>query len=195
MARAGLGQGWTCLLANDFSLTKAQSYVENWGADDLIVGDVFDLHLDSVPGSADLAWGSFPCQDLSLAGSGAGLRGGRSGAFWGFWDIVSGLDSQGRKPRTVVIENVYGALTANNGRDVDQILQAATAAGYVVGAMVLDAVHFIPQSRPRLFVLCVDEKMNLPGAVYGSGPTAPWHPEAIVRAYARLPLLARQAWR
>ena len=195
MARAGLGQGWTCLLANDFSQTKAQSYVENWGADDLIVGDVFDLDLDSVPGSADLAWGSFPCQDLSLAGSGAGLRGERSGAFWGFWDIVCGLDSQGRKPRTVVIENVYGALTANNGRDFDQILHAATAAGYVVGAMVLDAAHFIPQSRPRLFVLCVDEMMTLPGAVYGPGPMAPWHPEAIVRAYARLPLLARQAWR
>lgn len=195
MARAGLGKGWACLLANDFSEIKAKSYVDNWGAQDLIVGDVFDIDLDKVPGTADLAWGSFPCQDLSLAGSGAGLSGGRSGAFWGFWEIVSGLDSRGRKPRMVVIENVYGALTANDGKDFDQILMAAETAGYVMGAVVMDAVHFVPQSRPRLFVICVDESMTLPLAVQGSGPTALWHPDAVVRAYGRLSPQARSAWR
>jgi DNA (cytosine-5)-methyltransferase 1 len=39
------------------------------------------LKTSDLPGFADLAWASFPCQDLSLAGGGAGLRGDRSGTF------------------------------------------------------------------------------------------------------------------
>lgn len=195
MARAGLGGTWLCLLANDFSETKAQSYIANWGADDLIVGDIFDIELDAVPGLADLAWGSFPCQDLSVAGAGAGLSGVRSGAFWGFWDIVRGLHSEGRKPRTVVIENVYGAMTANGGKDFDLILDAIQSEGYVFGAVVMDAVHFVPQSRPRLFVICVDRNLCLPAQLCGTRPSDLWHPEALVRAFDRMPQPAKNDWR
>jgi DNA (cytosine-5)-methyltransferase 1 len=41
--------------------------------------------------AADMAWASFPCQDLSLAGGGAGLKGERSGTFWPFWNLMKGL--------------------------------------------------------------------------------------------------------
>jgi len=68
MARAGLGGNWQCLFANDFDPKKAASYAANWGADHLHVGDVAALTTDDLPGEADLAWASFPCQDLSLAG-------------------------------------------------------------------------------------------------------------------------------
>ena len=72
MARAGLGEGWQCLLANDVDPKKAASYARNWGDGDLRVGDVGALRVDELPGRADLVWASFPCQDLSLAGAGAG---------------------------------------------------------------------------------------------------------------------------
>ena len=36
MARAGLGDGWTCLFANDFSQMKARAYKENWGDDHFV---------------------------------------------------------------------------------------------------------------------------------------------------------------
>ncbi|MFM7460079.1 MAG: DNA cytosine methyltransferase, partial [Burkholderiales bacterium] len=81
MARAGLGARWECLFANDFSAKKAESYVANWGAKDLLVEDVNRLTTKHLPEHADLIWGSFPCQDLSLAGAGAGLDGERSGSF------------------------------------------------------------------------------------------------------------------
>src|SRR4051794_17161968 len=81
MARAGLGDGWTCTFANDFDFKKAAAYQSNWGADDLHVDDIRQVKLQQLDGTADLAWGSFPCQDLSLAGSGAGLKGERSGTF------------------------------------------------------------------------------------------------------------------
>jgi DNA (cytosine-5)-methyltransferase 1 len=195
MARAGLGNKWSCLLANDFSAIKAQSYVANWGGDDLIVGDIFGIGLSEIPSLADLAWSSFPCQDLSVAGVGAGLSGQRSGAFWGFWNIVRDLRVVGRKPRTVVIENVYGAMTANGGKDFDLILQAIQSEGYVFGAVVVDAAYFVPQSRPRLFIICVDSGLVLPAETHSFAPSDLWHPDVLVRAYGRLSPHARNDWR
>jgi hypothetical protein len=73
MARAGLGDGWKCLFANDFDYKKGETYRKNWGDKELRTLDVGKLRTSDLPGSADLAWASFPCQDLSLAG-GAGIR-------------------------------------------------------------------------------------------------------------------------
>ena len=81
MARAGLGEGWSCLFANDIDPKKGASYAANWGDEHLKLGDVGKLSTKDLPGAAALAWASFPCQDLSLAGSGAGLNGHRSGTF------------------------------------------------------------------------------------------------------------------
>ena len=195
MARAGLGNGWHCLFANDISEKKGEAYRANWGDDDLHVGDVFNVMPAQLPGHADLAWGSFPCQDLSLAGNGVGLDGDRSGAFWGFWKIIQGLNAAGRKPRMVVLENVYGTLTSHEGRDFEQIAKAVEREGYVLGAVVMDAVHFVPQSRPRLFIVGVDAAMTLPAIAHAEGPSPAWHPDAVIRAYNRLPAATKKSWR
>ena len=71
MARAGLGDGWKCLLANDFDRKKGETYRKNWGGDHLIIDDIRNIAPEEMPGQPDLVWGSFPCQDLSLAGGGA----------------------------------------------------------------------------------------------------------------------------
>ena len=97
MARAGLGDGWRCLFANDFDRKKAESYRANWGGEALHVGDVRALSTAQLPGRADLVWASFPCQDLSLAGAGAGLKGERSGTFWPFWDLMKALRARGAR--------------------------------------------------------------------------------------------------
>lgn len=104
MARAGLGNRWTCLFANDFDPKKGLSYQANWGAGgELTVGDVNQVQCSELPGYADLIWGSFPCQDLSLAGGGAGLKGGRSGTFYPFWNVIAGLVSEGRAPKLIAL--------------------------------------------------------------------------------------------
>ena len=195
MARAGLGSQWHCLLANDISAAKGRAYAANWGADHLLVRDIFDLQRHDLPGHADMAWGSFPCQDLSLAGAGAGLQGARSGAFWGFWQVVQGLCGQGRKPKIVVLENVFGALTSHDGQDFEHIANAIAREGYVLGAMVIDAVHFVPQSRPRLFIVGVDASLALPAESQRDTPHPAWHPDALIRAYHRLRPEVKHAWR
>lgn len=194
MARAGLGDGWRCLFANDFDPKKAASYAQNWGAEGLHVGDVGLVEASQLPGMADLAWASFPCQDLSLAGAGAGLKGARSGTFWPFWRLIQSLQAEGRKPRTIVLENVCGLLTSHGGADFAALCEAVGDAGYWLGALVVDARHFVPQSRPRLFVVAVDEDMDVPGQAISPYAIDRWHPERLRMAQAALPERLRQRW-
>ena len=93
--------------------------MRNYGDEDIKLEDVAKLTLDDLPAEpSDLAWASFPCQDLSLAGEYRGLgreRDGaptRSGTFWPFWKLMRGLAEARRSPRVIVLENVYGCLTS-----------------------------------------------------------------------------------
>ena len=194
MARAGLGPDWTCLFANDFDLKKAASYAENWGDARLKVGDVARLTTNDLPGAADLAWASFPCQDLSLAGVGAGLKGSRSGTFWPFWELMKALRADGRAPRMIVLENVYGALTSHGGKDFATICAALAGEGYRFGAMLIDAAHFVPQSRPRLFIVAVDKSQAIPACAIAEGSIKEWHSPALTAAYDKLSRRSKDAW-
>jgi DNA (cytosine-5)-methyltransferase 1 len=194
MARAGLGPDWQCLFANDFDPKKAASYAANWGADHLRVCDVAALTTDDLPGTADLAWASFPCQDLSLAGAGAGLNGERSGTFWSFWKLIKDLDTEGRAPRLVVLENVCGTLSSHDGKDFASISSALSNSGYRFGAVVINAVHFLPQSRPRLFIIGVRKSSPIPRALISDGPERGWHPPALVEAHGKLSKGTQRDW-
>lgn len=195
MARAGLGTDWNCLLANDFDPKKAACYAANWGSDHLRIGDVAALTTADLPSVADLAWASFPCQDLSLAGAGAGLKGDRSGTFWSFWKHIKALGDEDRAPRLVVLENVCGALTSHDGKDFAAISSALSSGGYRFGAVVINAVHFLPQSRPRLFIICVHKSSPIPRTLVADGPEGEWHPSALVEAYGKLSKRAQSAWK
>jgi DNA (cytosine-5)-methyltransferase 1 len=194
MARAGLGEDWRCVFANDICPKKAESYIANWGGDHLWVGDVFKVETQQLKGHVDLAWGSFPCQDLSLAGNGRGLDGERSSAFWGFWRLIKSLNREGRKPKMVILENVYGTLTSHDGKDFEQIGKAMSDEGYRFGAVVVNAVHFVPQSRPRIFIIGVDQSLQMPQQAISELPLPGWHPEALIRAYHRLSKTAKCSW-
>ena len=197
MARAGLGAGWRCLFANDFDRAKAAAYAAAWSADgappaELKVADVGELRAADLPRArADLAWASFPCQDLSLAGKGAGLAGDRSGSFLPFYFLMMALGNEGRAPRAIVLENVCGLLTSRGGRDFADICAMLGKIGYRVGALVIDAADFLPQSRPRLFIVALDRKLPVQGA---SGPTTRWHPERLRQAHSLLNPTTKQDW-
>src|SRR5271163_3195851 len=188
MARAGLGPSWSCLFANDFDPKKAASYAANWDADHLKVGDVAKVTPADLLGTADLAWASFPCQDLSLAGAGAGLKGDRSGTFWPFWRLMQALIEEGRAPKIIVLENVCGTLTSHEGKDFAAICSTYATAGYRFGALIVDAVQFVPHSRPRLFIVGLRDDMSLPEGLAAPGPArlSPWHPRGLLNAFDNL---------
>ena len=193
MARLGLGENWRCLAANDIDSQKCAAYRANFGGADLIEGDIADLDPERLPNErADLMWGSFPCQDLSLAGARGGMKAKRSGAFFAFWRIAEALAAAGRAPRLIVIENVVGLLTSNGGRDFRTIAELMTKSGYCVSASVLDAKHFTPQSRPRLFITAFAPGIAAPTS--SLPPTDGTAPAALTDAVAALPAKARARW-
>ena len=198
MARAGLGSSWLCTFANDFDPMKITTYQANWGGNALVFGDVNDILTTQIPGVADLAWASFPCQDLSLAGNAKGLGSvneqTRSGAFWAFWRLMETLIRERRAPAMIVLENVYGSLTANKGRDFAAIARCLALGGYRFGAMVIDAARFVPQSRPRVFIVALRSDMHVPEHLVSSQPTSAWHPAVMEVAIDRLSELDRECW-
>lgn len=194
MARAGLGKAWNCLFANDFDPKKVESYSENWGSEEVVRDDVNNVDVNDLPGRADLIWASFPCQDLSVAGGGAGLKGARSGTFWPFWNKVQGLAAQGRKPNFVVLENVTGMLSSHKGKDFQAICQALHDGGYHFGAVVVDAAHFVPQSRKRVFIVGVATEFGLGADFVQDAPDETWHPKPLRTAYSHLNDDLRREW-
>lgn len=195
MARAGLGENWQCVFANDIDPKKTSSYAANWGDSVLKCADIHDLKPRDLPCRADLAWASFPCQDLSLAGNGAGLNGDRSSAFWGFHDLIYSLKLKGRAPALLVLENVGGTITSKQGRDFQLICRTLKNLEYVFGAMILDAVHFVPQSRPRLFIVAVRALLDRRARSFVDEPSQLWTTQGLRTTFSRLRPDLRQAWR
>lgn len=194
MVRAGLGGAWTCLFANDVDEKKGSSYADNWGGENLLVEDVKLVKASDLPPGGDLIWASFPCQDLSQAGAGAGLKGHRSGTFWPFWKLVQALGSGTDRPPIVVLENVPGAITSHDGKDFSAICDALAAAKYKFGAVLVDAALFVPQSRVRLFVIAVSESLELGEGFASPAPTASWHSRSLIKAVAGLSRRAAKRW-
>jgi DNA (cytosine-5)-methyltransferase 1 len=153
LMRIGLERhGWKIAFANDICEDKYEMYAAHFeDADDhFIVEDIHKLSADDVP-TVTLATSSFPCNDLSLAGARAGLKGRQSSAFYGFIRILH--EMRRRRPRFVLLENVTGFLTSHAGADFRSALLELNRLGYVVDPFIIDAIHFVPQSRSRLFVV------------------------------------------
>lgn len=162
----GLRDDFSAVWANDISRRKADVYVSNFGSEVFHLGDVKDVSGKDVP-SANLSWASFPCQDLSLAGAIGGIHAERSGLVWEWLRVVREMEE---RPRVLAIENVVGLVSSNDGADYRALHSALVGMGYVAGAMVLNASLFVPQSRPRVFVVAVDKGINIPEELVSDGP-------------------------
>lgn len=148
--------GWQCVYANDIDAKKRQMYAGHYGdaaAEHYHEGDVWavDEVLARIPGRPFLATASFPCTDMSLAGKRRGLAGEQSGALFGFLQVLEQLDE--RRPAVILLENVPGFLTSHDGEDFATAVGELAALGYWVDSFVIDARWFVPQSRPRLFLV------------------------------------------
>jgi DNA (cytosine-5)-methyltransferase 1 len=189
LARLGLEPDFTCVFANDIEPAKAAAYRAAFGGEDMRQGDIWKLNAADLPGQAALAWASFPCQDLSLAGARRGLAAPRSGAFWGFHRLIEKLTHEGRAPDVLALENVSGLLSSHGGADFTALIHALDDLGYRAGALEIDASLFTPQSRPRLFIIAA---RNAPPHLSSSGPSEPFHTPALRAVVARLPETLRK---
>jgi DNA (cytosine-5)-methyltransferase 1 len=166
--------------SNDICPKKTAIYRANHGEDHFHLGSIEQVSGMEIP-KGDIVWASFPCQDLSLAGKMGGLAASRSGLFWEWLRV---LDEMPVKPAVIALENVVGLLSANGGEDFRLLYQALRERSYKVGPMLLDARHWVPQSRPRVFVVAAQDHLDT-SHLEDNGPN--WlHPEPVRKAIAPL---------
>jgi len=153
--------GWKCTWANDISANKQETYIANYGGDEFWLGDIWDVAKtpNMIEDDVFLYTASFPCTDLSVAGARAGLAGAESGTLHALIEILSQKRDAGSKPKVVLLENVRGFLTSNDGLDVAETVRLLNSLDYRVDIIDLDAIHFSAQSRPRVFVIAVDNTL------------------------------------
>ncbi len=155
LVRVGLGRaGWRCVYANDNDPDKAAMYASHFGQGYYDTRDIRGVPFGEALGGEgvlELATASFPCTDLSLAGALGGIRRGQSALFWTFADLIEQMGS--RRPRLILLENVVGFLRSNGGADFVDAMERMSELGYAVDPFVLDARCFVPQSRPRVYIV------------------------------------------
>ena len=143
-------EGFRVVFANDIDETKRAVYEANVGVAEFVLSDIKKLNGYDIP-DIDLAVASFPCTDVSLAGGRLGLNGQNSSLVHHFLRIVEEMRS--RKPQVIVLENVLGFATSNGGSDLKATIANLNTLGYICDILVLDAARFVPQSRPRIFIV------------------------------------------
>lgn len=101
-------------------------------------------------GKVDIVCGGFPCQDVSVAGKRAGIAGARSGLFWDAIRFAKEI-----KAHTIILENVPGLLSSNEGRDFGVVISEMANAGYShIEWRILDSQFFgVAQRRRRVFIV------------------------------------------
>ncbi len=146
--------GWDCVYANDIDAKKEAMYKGHFGPSPYFHReDVWETEriVGEIEQPPFLATASFPCTDLSLAGHWQGFDGDKSSTYFGFIHVLQALGE--RKPKLVMLENVTGFLTSKNGADFVKAVSTLAAEDYWIDCFVLDAKLFLPQSRPRVFVI------------------------------------------
>lgn len=112
----------------------------------------FDLELDDI----DIMAGGPPCQGFSIIGQ-RNIDDPRNRLFREFLRLVEQI-----QPKAFIMENVFGLLSMQNGKVTEEIIEAFTAAGYIVAEpKVLTAADFgVPQIRKRVFFLGIRNDLS-----------------------------------
>lgn len=100
---------------------------------------------------------SFPCQDLSLAGKGAGMKKGTSTRSGLLWEIERILDEcNGELPQVLLMENVPQVIGKKNIKDFQLWRSKLESLGYSCFVSLLNAKNYgIPQNRNRCFMVSI----------------------------------------
>jgi len=140
--------GWKCVWANDNDKTACQIYRKHFGDGELIEGDIREVDTKTIP-DHNLLVAGFPCQSFSIAGQRKGTSESRGTLFTHIIRVATT-----KRPKILLLENVKGLLSSNNGRNFTIILRLLGNLGYILEWQVLNSKYFgIPQDRERVFII------------------------------------------
>ncbi|WP_187644784.1 DNA cytosine methyltransferase [Paenibacillus terrae] len=147
--------GYTLTFANDFDKRAVQAYAHNIG-DHVVCGDITDEAIQALIPNADIIAGGPPCQDYSVAGSGAGEEGERGKLVWTYLSII-----ERKQPKAFVFENVKGIITKRHRPTFDALLQRFDEIGYDVSWRLINAWDYgVAQKRERVFIVGIRKNLG-----------------------------------
>lgn len=148
--------GGRCVFTSEWDLYAQKTYRANFG-DDPIAGDIREVEVPKIP-DFDVLLAGFPCQPFSISGVSKRNALGRPHGF--------DCDTQGtlffeiekilavKKPAAFLLENVKNLVNHDRGRTFEVIRRVlADKLGYSLSYGVIDARHFVPQHRERIFIV------------------------------------------
>lgn len=145
--------GWTCVMACDINPSARKTYAANYGIEPM--GDIFDIKPECID-PFDVLCAGFPCQPFSNIGLHRGFDDVRGTLFYQIMKFVAV-----HRPKCVVLENVPGLLSHNQGHTFDDILGSLKTAGYNVVHKVLKCSDYgLPQMRKRLFIVGIRSDLS-----------------------------------
>lgn len=161
-----LNSGWNFVYANQWEPGKKHQYAfdcysRHFGTTEKLSNeDINQVDKTEIP-DMDLLVGGFPCQDYSVAHSGAKGIQGKKGVLW--WDIRDTIEA--KRPAFVLLENVDRLLSspgkAHRGRDFGMILYTLNQLGYGAQWRVINAAEYgFPQRRRRVFIFAYRQDTN-----------------------------------
>ena len=150
--------------ANELNEAACRTYRRNLG-NHIHQGDIWEM-LDALPSQADVIIGGFPCQDISVNGKGAGIKGKRSGLYRAMVEAV-----ERSKPKVFVAENVKGLLMKHHASALRQVISDFESLGYDVSYHLYHAADYgVPQTRERVIIVGTlphTKRFEIPKPVHG----------------------------
>jgi DNA (cytosine-5)-methyltransferase 1 len=140
-------EGHNCVWANEWDKYAAQIYDKNFD-DKIDQRDIRTVPVEEIP-DHDLLVGGFPCQSFSIAGKREGFNDTRGTLFFEIARIV-----KQKRPHYLLLENVKGLLSHEQGRTFTTIISTLDELGYDCQWQVLNSKNFgVPQNRERVFII------------------------------------------
>ncbi len=159
--RLGLeGIGGKCLFSCEWDKYAQKTYSAWFG--DVPEGDIREIEPRSIP-DHDILTAGFPCQPFSIAGVSKKKSLGRE---HGFKDQTQGTlffhlarIVEQKRPPIAILENVKNLRSHDKGNTWAVIKKRLESLNYRVYSDIIDARHWVPQHRERMFIVCFDKEM------------------------------------
>jgi DNA-cytosine methyltransferase len=145
--------GGQCVFASEIDRFARASYAENHGGE-LPAGDITNISARDVP-QHDLLTAGFPCQPFSFSGARKGFGDTRGTLFREIVRLAHAL-----RPKALLLENVRGLESHDEGRTLATIVHELQSCGYRVTWQVMDAAALLPQQRLRLFIVALRDDLD-----------------------------------
>ncbi|RAU96824.1 DNA cytosine methyltransferase [Paenibacillus sp. YN15] len=147
--------GYDIIFANDFDKNAVKAYAHNLG-NHVICGDITSDDVQQHIPDADIIAGGPPCQDYSVAGTGAGEDGERGRLVWTYLNVI-----ERKQPKAFVFENVKGLIAKKHRATFDALLAEFERIGYAVSWRLINAWDYgVAQKRERVFIVGIRKDLG-----------------------------------